>query len=808
VACYDASRWPAGKETDEVDTGTGLAFGDLLRHQRDSAGLTQEDLAERTGLTPQAISLLERGERRRPQRYTVRKLAEALGLEGRELAEFESAARPPARGRAAGMSRRALPATPTPLVGREDTVAAVLDILCREEVRLLTLTGPGGVGKTRLALEVAWRSGAAYAEGAVFVPLAPVRDAAVLPSVVAKALGLREVSGQTLLVTLERHLRESRMLLLLDNLEHLPAAIPVVGDLVGACPHLTVLTTSRAPLHLSGEYQFPVGPLSFSGALYPKSADLPARSAPVELFRQRAMAAAPAFALTDANADTVEEVCRRLDGLPLAIELAAARVKLFSPRALLERLDLGLQLLGGGARDLPERQRRLRDTVAWSYDLLDEGEKALFRRLAVFAGDFSLEAAEAVCGPEAYGPEDEVLETLSSLVDNSLLVPRAGASADHEEPRFAMLETIREYAAERLSSGGETEALRRAHALYFLVLAEATQPERLMYAQEGWWWTRLEAEHDNLRAALYWAIQNREEETAARLALAMWRFWSARHLGEGSRWLEAVLALEETGEAGQAMQPRRRAFLLLVAGILATRQGDYDRAVELDEASLALYRELGHRKSTHGPLRELGVVAYHRGDYDLAVHLSERALAIAREFGNASGAGLVVCNLSDALRARGDLDHARTLLQESLSSLQRQEQRVPTVNALVNTLNRLGSLQCEMGDATPAAESYRESLGLMWQVVGRGFETVPCLEGLARVAAMRGQHRWAAQLLGASAALRTEMGTPLSPISRKDHDQASEAAREALGQEAFEAAYAAGRQTPLEKSITAALAYC
>jgi predicted ATPase/DNA-binding XRE family transcriptional regulator len=764
---------------------TGLAFGDVLRRQRDSAGLTQEDLAEKTGLTPQAISLLERGERRRPQRYTVRKLAEVLGLEGRELAEFESAARPSARGGTAE-PRSVLPPTPTPLVGREDTVAAVVEMLHRENVRLLTLTGPGGVGKTRLALEVAGRSHAAFADGSVFVPIAPVRDAAVVPSVIAKALGVREVAGQALLLTLERHLRDRRILLLLDNLEHLPEAAPVVADLVGACPRLCVLATSRAPLHLSGEHQFPVGPLSLQAA--------------VELFRQRALAAAPAFELTDANAVTVEEVCRRLDGLPLAIELAAARVKLFSPKALLERLDLGLQILGGGARDLPERQRRLHDTVAWSYDLLDEGEKTLFRRLAVFAGDFSFAAAEDVCEGEADGPEEEVLETLSSLVDNSLLVPRAGASAESEEPRFAMLETIREYATERLKFSGETEEIRRAHALFYLALAEATQPERLVHRQREWWWTRLEEEHDNLRAALHWAVNCREEETAARLALALWRFWSARHLGEGCRWLEAVVSL-----GGTEGKERRRAFLLLVAGILETRHGDYDRAAELDGESLALYRELGHRRSTHGPLRELGVVAYHRGDYDLAVRLSEQALAITREFGNAPGSGLVVCNLADALRARGDLDQARTLLEESLSSLRQQEQRLPVVNALVNTLARLGSIECEKDEAARAARFYGESLELMWRYVGRAYETVACLEGLARVAAMQGRPGRAARLLGASAALREEMGTPLTPINRADHTHASETAREALGKEAFEAAWSEGHEMPFEESITIAL---
>ena len=524
----------------------------------------------------------------------------------------------------------------------------------------------------------------------------------------------------------------------------------------------------------------------------------------MELFRQRALAVAPHFELTDANTATVARICQRLDGLPPAVELAAARVKLFPPKALIERLDRGLELLVRGARDLPERQRTLHDTVAWSYELLDEDEGRLFRCLAVFVGDFSLAAAEATCGPDAEG---NFLDTLASLVDNSLLLSRVetAASGEDGEPRFALLETIREYAAERLESSGEADEINRAHTLYYLALAEATQPETAVSPQREWWWTRLEKEHDNLRAALRWAIQSKERDTAARFALALWRFWSARHLGEGFRWLEAVLEMGGTVGVEPERQGRRRAFLLLIAGILATRHGDYDRAVALDEASLTIYRDLGHKKSTHGPLRELGTVAYHRGDYARAVHLGEQALAVAREFGNASGSALAVCNLADALRARGDLQEARALLQESQSSLRRQEQRLPITNALVNTLTRLGSIQCETGDYARAKESYGESLRLMWQYVGRAYETAACLEGLARVAAMQNRPERAAWLLGASAALRDETGLPLTPIARADHDHASEVAREALGEVAFETAWTAGNETPFEASIIAAL---
>ncbi len=795
-----------------MDTGTGPTFGELLRRWRDLAGLTQEDLADRSGLTTQAISLLERGQRRRPQRYTVQKLAEALELEGRDLTEFELAARRPVV-RQPEPPQRVLPTTPTPLVGREHEAAVASDLLAREDVRLLTVTGPGGVGKTRLAIEVAARvaggSSGAFADGAVFVPLAPLRDPSVVPSVLANTLGIREAAGEPLMETLKEHLQDKRMLILLDNFEHLLAAVVVVADLVGSCPGLTVLVTSRAPLHLTGEYQFPVTPLSLSEAGTPSTPmGASAGSAAVELFCQRARAVVPDFELTDENAAAIAEACRRLDGLPLAIELAAARIKLFSPWALVERLDHRLRVLAGGARDLPERQRTLRDAVAWSYDLLDTGQQSMFGRLSVFAGDFSITAVEDLSGSgvDERAPND-VFESLASLVDNSLLAPRPGSSTgrEGEEPRFAMLETIREYAAERLQASGEAEEIRRAHARYYLALAEATQPETIAYSQQEWWWTRLEEDHDNLRATLRWAIRVRDEDTASRLALALWRFWSARHLGEGCRWLEAVLAVGETGGVEPVLHARRRAFLLLVAGILTARHGDYDRAVALDEASLALYRDLDHRKSTHGPLRELGTVAYYRGDYDRAVTLHRQALAIAQEFGNASGAGLVVCNLADALRARGDLDQARALLEESLSSLRRQEQSLRTVNALVNTLARVGSVECEVGEYGRAAESYKESLELIWRFVGRGgYETAACLEGLARVAAMQNRPERAARLLGASAALRDEMGTPLSPIIREDHHHASEAAREALGEEAFEAAWDVGHETPFEESIAQA----
>jgi tetratricopeptide (TPR) repeat protein len=401
--------------------------------------------------------------------------------------------------------------------------------------------------------------------------------------------------------------------------------------------------------------------------------------------------------------------------------------------------------------------------------------------------------------------EMDVLEILASLVDNSLVVSRVEASSDPgvEEPRFTMLETVREFAAERLDSDGEAEEVHRAHAMYYLELAEAAQPEVSARMLIGWL-AVLDREHDNMRAALRWTIRHRQVDIGTRLALALWRFWPERyHITEGRRWLEAVLALgqPEGGVAEPTLSARRWAFLHLVTGMLASGQGDYDSAVELYEQSLTLYRNMGHRKGASGPLRELGVAAYNRGDYDRAVHLSEQALAISREFGSAFGAGLAVCTLSDALRAQGDLERARALLEESAASLRRTKYPLRVANALAITLSRLGSIECQVGRAERASELFKESLRLA-QRFGFTFDAVICLGGMARAEAMQDRPERAARLLGASAAQREALGTFVPPIGRTDHDYATNAARATLGDRAFDAAWAAGHAMSLEEVIS------
>jgi predicted ATPase len=640
-----------------------------------------------------------------------------------------------------------LPVQPTPLVGRAAELAAVRDLICRERTRLVTLTGPGGTGKTRLALQIAADLVEAFADGVFFVDLAPVADSALVVPTIAATLGLRETGGRSMREVLFDHLAAKHLLLLLDNLEHLLAAAPAIADLLAGCATVTILATSREPLRLRGEREYLVPPLAV-----PDRAHLPPLSElgqveTVALFVERTRAVRPDFALTIANARAVAEICARLDGLPLAIELAAARTRILEPGQLLARLDNRLQVLTGGARDLPARQRTLRAAIFWSYDLLTGEEQILFRRLSVFAGGFTLEAAECVGGQtdrRIDGNGDislSVFDGVASLVDKSLL---RRATDPGDEVRFGMLETLREFGLARLEEAGETEATRRAHAVWCLSLVEAAEPA-LRGPDQRSWLERLETEHDNLRAALAWSAA--EPELGLKLAGRLWPFWRSRgHLREGQRWLEQLLA------TGAEVIGTDRARALNGAGSLAFTLGDYARAATWFAENLALRRQLGDKGGTAQALNNLGVIARDRGDHERARVLFEESLALRRELGDRAKFAVPLDNLGMQALNSGDYARAAALLEEALA-LRRE---AGDAFAIAESLTHLGIVASKQGDNARAAALFQETLDLRRSLGDKG-GAAQSLNNLGLIAAASGDHARAAVLYAESLTLRREL---------------------------------------------------
>ena len=725
------------------------SFAELLRRYRRSAGLTQEELAERATISTRAVSDIERGINQRPQRETVRLLADALGIAEPDRTPFESAARRSKRpAPALSPVTRAptnLPVRLLPLIGRDADVASVCALLRREEVRLLTVTGPGGVGKTRLALEIGAALRDEFPDGVYFVPLAGIRDPALVPSAIAQVLGVQEGAGQALRDTLHDHLRRKRLLLVPDNFEHVLPAVPAVAALLAAAPKLGILVTSRAALHLYAEHEYVVEPLAVPDSRGAADLAIVARSAAIQLFVQRARAITKTFALTADNAGAIAEICRQLDGLPLAIELATARVRILSPEALRTRLERRLPLLTGGARDLPARQQTMRNAIAWSHDLLDDREQRLFRNLAVFVGGCTLAAIEAVCGMDDV-PGDG-LDGIQSLAEKSLV--RTDAQADGTS-RVAMLETIREYAGELLEASGDATAMRDRHARFFRDLAEAAEPS-LVGPEQRPWSIRLEAEHDNLRAAMAWARAQGEAGIGLRIAGALWRFWLTHgFLTEGRTWLEVFLT--STIDAERRRLASSWAKALLGAAILATEQGDYARATALAEGSLPLLEEMGERATTAGLLRVLGNVARYQGAYGRALARYEESRALSAQLKDRHGLALTLNNMGTVARAQGDHAHAMSLFAESLAikralgdtrgvgitlfnmgDVARDQGEHERATALITesgdlfrqlgdkpglayALNNLGEVARDRRDLARAAALYEESLGLFRQL--------------------------------------------------------------------------------------------
>ncbi len=713
----------------------------------------------------------------------------------------------------ASRKRHNLPSPRTSFIGREQPVTEAAELLLRRDVRLLTMTGPGGAGKTRLAIAVVAALADKFIGGTQFVGLASITHPDLVATALAEALDIQKTANRTVPQLIGDQLQNAGpFLLILDNFEQVLSAANLVAEMLEACPSLKVLVTSRSRLHIYGEQEFPVTPLAQNSAM--------------ELFAQRAAAVWPDFAMTAENALAVKEICSRVDGLPLAIELAAARTRVLPPRAILDRLQSRLQLLTGGPLDLPERQQALRKTIDWSHDLLNEAERKLFQRLSIFAGGCTLEAAEAVCNTSRDLGID-LFEGLSSLVDKNLVqrVDRAEA-----EPRFAMLETIREYAVECLIASGEQSATRRAHAAYCLVLAEEGNPE-LSAPARTLWLSQCDAEIDNFRAALDWLFQTRDLDWGFRLCVALFRFWDMReHLAEGRMRLETVLHL-----AGSNCT-RERARTSHFLGAITSAQGDYLAAESFLQQGLSLYEELGDDLGIAASLNALAVSARDRGDYASAQSNFERSLvcwrllpdrlAIARclhnlanvvkvrgdyhralwalreatdifeELGDRSGAAWSLNQQGDIACAQGDVVTARELYQRAMAAF--REAGDPWGSA--RSLTDVASIDHEQGNHQAAQAEYREALA-MFASLGHQRGMARALEGSACLVLAQGHAARALKLAAAAARLRRLISAPLPQAEQSRLDQMLLPAWKLLSEPEGKAAWDEGSALSLEKAI-------
>lgn len=725
-----------------------------------------------------------------------------------------------------------LPVPNTELIGRDQELAAAKALLLRKDVRLVTITGPGGIGKSRLAVEVARElSSAEHSFEVYFVPLAAVSEPGLIASVIAQTLGVRETGGQSTFDALKeylQHVPSSPLLFLLDNFEHLVGGAPMLTDLLALAPSLKLLVTSRAALHVYHEHEFPVPPLALPDARSFPSPEALAQYSAIRLFVQRAAAVKPDFRLNNENAASVAAICTRLDGLPLAIELAAARVKLLSPSAIHTRLASRLQLLTGGARDLPARQQTLRQTIDWSYDLLTAAERKLFRRLSVFPGGCTLEAVESVCDAKQDLGLD-VLDGMASMVDKSLT--RQIEQADGE-PRFVMLETIREYGLAKLAEGGEELLTRRAHSAYCLVLAEEGAAEDAG-ENANTWLDRFEIEHDNFRAALEWLTESGNADWGLRLGGALFRFWETReYLSEGRERLEKLLKLPT---ATTASKPRMRA--LFAAGVLAA--GDYLHAEALHEKSLEIARQLEDQQGTAVSLNALAITTRDRGELADSQALFEESLVLWRELRDPLAVARALSNLASVVKSRCQYAHSRSLYQESRAIFSQLNDPTGVAWALnhegdaareqgdsqaakslyqasleafqdlgdrwgiAGSLADLGHLSREQGDFGVADSLYRESIALFRDLDHkRGVARL--LESFACLAAAQSEPNRSLCLAGAAAALRKRLGAPLTKAEQSKLEILLEPARKG-SRTSGGVAWLEGWVMPIEKAIDEAL---
>lgn len=768
---------------------TTSPFGERLRRLREAAALTQEELAERAGLTAQAVGALETGKRRRPYPATVRAIADALGLSAAGRAELAASV--------AGRQQQAVTpvATELPevlhnLIGREAEHADVAEILRSRRTRLVTLTGPGGVGKTSLALAVADAVAGSFPDGVTFVDLAPVSSANQVAPAIAQALGILQSGSRSVIDALRAHLRDRHYLLLIDNAEHVLDAAPDISAIMAAGPHVELLVTSRAPLRIRGELEYPVQPLTLPELVRIPSPDDVMAASSARLFVERAQTASPAFTLTAANAAAVAAICRRLDGLPLALELAAPWIKLLPPTALLARLDRALPLLGGGPRDLPTRQQTMRDTIAWSHDLLPLEAQRLLRRFSVFVGGFTLTAAEAVVGDQVIlgtgglspGADPAVLAGIGLLVDRSLI---RQDEDDSGRSRFALFETIREFGLDQLAASGEEPAIRAAHAAWAIELALRTA-NQLGRRLDSDVLAEIEAEQANLRSAMAWLDEAKRPHDLIKVAGAiLWPWYLSGQLREGRYWAER--ALEGAPDASNA----DRAVAAFAAGHLAHYLGDDTAAVPRLEEAVEYSRRAGDAWHEALSLLILGIVAEDTGDYPRANDLFETSRSVCVRSNLPRGVSLALFHLGIVAYGAGDLVRATELEEESLALSKAIDD--PLLQAWC--LEWLGVLASERGDLAAAAAAIRQRLA-----IPVGARSVPAdgqlVAAAAVIGAASGVHDAAARLFGAHAALLEASGESSWLPERDLYDGAKSRLRAALGEGAYERLVETGLTMP------------
>jgi predicted ATPase/transcriptional regulator with XRE-family HTH domain len=752
-----------------------------LRSLRLSAGLTQEELAERCGISARTISDVERGLRSKVYPSTARRLASALNLGEEErlrvFGSLQGSAGGPGPERAPG-----LPVPPTPMLGRSHELRLITEAITGSSYRLVTLTGPGGVGKTRLALEAARLNAFHFPEGVCFVSLGELAGSSLVPIAVARALGA-VISGDEPQSSIARHLSQGRYLIVLDTFEHVLGAASLVHSLLLECPGTSFLVTSRTALRLRGEQEFQIPPLE----LPPASGDDPELGVgswpATALFVQRALAVKPQLSIDPASSRLIVDICRRLEGLPLAIELAASRVKHFPLEALRAQLDHRLELLVRGAVDFPPRQRTMRDTVAWSHDLLDPHEQVLYRRLSVFVGGWDLEAIKAVCEVEAG------MDTLSSLLDKSLIF----LAGDGPTARYDMLDVIREYGGEVLSKAGERDQFSEKHAIYFLGLAENAEA-RLVTADQSAWMVRLEAEHNNMRRALGWLIARRDTQAAMRFVVALWRYW--RHSGqlvEGRRWCETAIAL--SGEC----PPSLRAKAYWGTAALAFPQGDYKRMSELASMSLEFARESEDPMDLRNAHTMVGLVALVEGRYKDALLPLREALSLCRNLGQTWQLATSHLNLGLALLHSGDLTEAETVLREGLKTYIELGDETFAARTKVT----LSHLEMSRGNNSEGQDLARAALAT-FASTQEPQGTAEALVTIAALKAAAGERQSAAELHGAAAALRETIAARPAPFDDAIPNRLLEKAREGR-ESAWEAAWSKGSRLSLEAAVETAL---